>query len=443
MNTKDFAIRALRTRPSWCPGQSGCRQQRNTTPRLAGRQVALENESPRRAGLLALANEATIGADGWVKLASYGDHPLQREIVGADGVATVENYIQRFTKESAVALANSHNGFFGKLRKLRRGAPIKRGHSDRWEVAAEEGVNLAVKKPAALENSNLGMFAKLEARDEALYGLPIFDDTARDVIERERLRFFSPFWWGDVVGLENEAFVFLPTELISVALTDSPNLKDSPALANAREKQTTEENTMKKKLIELLKKHGIALANEEDATIESALPALESKLDQRAALENEKTNLGTERDTAKTALTNEQTEHGKTRTALENANSELNDTTLNLAIAEGRIAPSERATRLETLKTGGTTARKALLNEAVKFKVTATTTEARKDASKPLDAAGANKAAKRLVALGNELFAKGGYASNADAYGAAKETEEGKKLVAQLEDYKKGGSEKE
>jgi hypothetical protein len=417
---------------------SGCRQQGEPTPVRLGRQVALENEN-RRAGLLGLANEATLGADGWVMLASYGDHPLQREVVDASGVATVEKFIQRVTKDGAVAMANSHNSFFGKLRKLSRGAPIKRGHSDRWEVADEEGVQLAAKKPAALENANLGIFARLEARDSALFGLPIFDDAAQRVIEVEKLKYFSPFWWGDVVALENGIPIFEPNELISVALTDSPNLKDSPALANAREKQEQQtENTMKKKLIELLKKHGIALANEDDATIESKLPELEAKLDQRTALENEKATLA---ETHKTALTNEQDAHGTTRTALENATGELNETTVSLAIAEGRIAPSERATRIAALKLPAD--RKALLNETVKFKVTATTTAARKDGSKPLDDAGANKAAKRLVALGNELFAKGGYETNADAYGAAKETEEGKKLVAQLEEHKQGGSDKE
>jgi hypothetical protein len=413
------------------------------TPHSAFR-VALANDTTRRAGLFALANESAIGADGYVRLATYGDHPLNREIVGADGVATVEKFIQRFTKESAVALANNHNGFFGKLRKLRRGAPIKRGHSDRWDVADEEGVTLALQKPAALENANLGMFARLEAREDALYGQPIFTDAAQTVIERERLRFFSPYWWSNIVGLENGAFVAEPYELISVALTDSPNLKDSPALANAKETQTNnKENTMKKKLIELLKKAGVALANEEDATIEAALPQLETQLTQRTALENEKSTLTTDRDAQKTALANEQTQHATTRTALENATTEVNETTVNLAIAEGRISPSERATKVASLKTGGETARKALLNEAVKYKVTPTTTDARRSASAPLDQSGATKAAKRLVALGNELFAKGGFSDPSEAYGAAKETEEGKKLVAQLDEFKKGGDDKE
>jgi hypothetical protein len=407
--------------------------------RAPTRKVALANEEAKRTGLISLANELMIGSDGWVKLASYRDYPLSRTVLDAGGVEVEEKYIQRVTPESAARMAKAHNSFFGKVLKLRRGAPIRARHTDRWDVAAQEGVTLAHKKPAALENSSYGIFAQLDARADGLYGLPIFEAGAQQIIERDKLKYFSPFWWTDMIGLENSIPVVEPTELISVALTDSPNLKDSPALSNARENKPQpqkKEDTMLKKIIALMTKFGIALANESETEVESKLPELETKLSQRAALENEKTTQAGRITALENEVNTEKTDHGKTKTALANETSEANGLAIDLAIAEGRIAPSERNTRLEALKTGGSTGRKALLNETVKFKVTPVTTDARRSETAVTDDKGAQKAARRLVALGNELFSKGGFATNADAYGAAKETEEGRKLVQQLEDYK-------
>ena len=408
------------------------------------RRVALANEASRLR--LALENEATIGADGWVRLAPFGDHPMTREIV-VKGVTVQEHFLQRLTPENARRMAALHNSLFGKLRRLRRGAPIYRRHPDLQKIAEEEGIERP-ETEVALSNDKVGIFAELAARADGFYGLPIFADEARVAIENEGLKYFSPFWWSDVTAEEQRDgttwFVAEPYELISAALTDSPNLRGSPALANERQRSastqptTPNESPMKKKLIEMLKKHGVALENEEDATVESALAEVDTRLNARAALENEKVTLtgqvntaNTELATSRTALANEQTEHGKTRTALENEQRAHDKSLVALAIAEGRIAPSESATRLETLKTGGADARKALANEAPKYKVAPLTTSARKETSATNSKA--PRPSQRLVALANELFAKGGHKTFEAAYAAAKATEEGQKLVQQIE----------
>jgi len=407
------------------------------------RRVALANDTTRRAGLVGLSNEAVIGDDGWVKISPYGDHKKIREIE-VNGVVIEEKFIQRLTPENARQMAETHNSLFGKIRRLRRGAPIYRGHADRYDVAKVEGVKLPARGPA-LSNEKMGIFAELQARADGLYALPVFAEEGRVAIENDGLKYFSPLWWTDCIGFEGEWEIAIPVEFISAALTAHPNISGSTALANERgnnaDSDPKTQETMNKKLLEkilgICRRNGIALANEDEATIDAGLDQLDTKLTQRTALENEKTTTLTPRITAlENEVRTEKDAHGTTRVALENARTAHATSLVDLAIAEGRITPSERPAKLALFGAKGETfdaGKKALENEAVKYPTTSRTGAARKETStiaKPT----ALEASKRLTALANEKFDKGGFTSPEDAYAAARE--EHPELVAKIEEAK-------
>jgi phage I-like protein len=377
---------------------------------------ALANE---RSALVALSNEFVSAADGWVRLAPYGLHPLQRA-VRQDGRTVVQQFMQDLSRDAAETMARTHNSVFGKIRNLRRGAPIYRGHADRWDVAKQEGVSLAARQPAALANEKLGMFAELDARDDGLYGLPVFADEARAAIENEGLKYFSPFWWTDLVEVKDGVTIVRPSEFISAALTAQPNISGGHALANENDQLN---EPMKKKLLELLRKYGFALANEEDATIEGALTQLDATLGQRSALENERntlttsiTTLTTERDTARTDLAAERNALTTERAALANERTGHAGALIDLAITEGRIAASDRATRLAAFAQNFESARTALANEKPKFRITSVVDGTRKEHATTT----APHPSQKLVALANEALDKKQYGTFEDAYAAVK-----------------------
>ena len=405
------------------------------------RRVALANDTTRRAGLVGLSNEAVIGDDGWVKISPYGDHKKIREIE-MDGVVIEEKFIQRLTPENARQMAEAHNSLFGKIRRLRRGAPIYRGHADRYEVAKMEGVKLPARGPA-LSNEKMGIFAELQARADGLYALPVFAEEGRVAIENDGLKYFSPLWWTDCIGFEGDWEIAIPVEFISAALTAHPNISGSTALANERgtdadSETKTQQDIMKKKLIDLLKKHGVALENENDTTVEAGLDQLDQRLTQRTALENEKTTTLQPRITAlENEVQTEKNAHTTTRTALENERMGHADSLTDLAVAEGRISPSQRAAYRAKFGAKGETfaaGRTALENEAVKYPTASRTTDARKGTSTTAKPS-ALEASKRLTALANEKFDKGGFATPEDAYAAARE--EHPELVTKIEEGKK------
>jgi hypothetical protein len=357
-------------------------------------------------GIVGLENEFSVGADGWVKIAPYGDSIKERQVRHDTGTRT-EIYLQRLDKPAAYAMVRKFNSLLGKLKRFVVGVPIYKRHPDLTKITPN-----AVATSLANDASEYGMFAALEAREDGFYGQPVITPAGKIAIENEGLKFLSPHWWALPIGKTSNGYpIMSPIELISAGLTDRPNIPGGEALANERQRK---EETMKQKLISLMALFGIALANDaSDEKIEEGLKQLETKAKEATGLANEKTTLTTAKTEAETALANEKAAHTTTRTNLEGQLTEARtalanerksriELMLDVAILQGRITPAEKpqwASEMERDFAGKST---ALANEAVKVKTTSLTANlgARKG-----EATKVNDAQSQLIALANERMA--------------------------------------
>jgi Mu-like prophage I protein len=319
------------------------------------RLVALANEAPEQVGIVGLDNEFSLGADGWVKIAPYGDSIKERTVRKGLSLKQ-ETFVQRLDKAAAEAMVQKFNSAWSKLKRFVVGVPIFKRHPDLSTVTP--GV---VSEALANDKTEYGQFADLQAREDGFYGKPVITAAGRVAIENEGLKFLSPFWWAQAVGKTQNGFpIVSPIELISAGLTDRPNIPGGEALAN--ERRAMQHKQMKDKLIKLLGFFGIALANEAtDEQIDGAIKQAEAAAGKVTALENEKTTLTRSKTDAETALTNERTAHANTksglesqltevRTALANERKERITLILDNAVREGRITIAQRpqwATDLE------------------------------------------------------------------------------------------------
>lgn len=363
-------------------------------------RVALANES-ERVEIIGLDNEFNLGADGWVKIAPYGESVKERTVRTPSGGTQHEIYVQRLDKPSAEAMVKNFNSLLGKLKRFVVGVPIYKRHPDLQAITPN-----AVSAALANDKSEYGMFAALEAREDGFYGQPVITPAGRVAIENEGLKFLSPHWWAMQVGKTRNGYpIVSPFELISAGLTDRPNIPGGEALANERRAQ--DEKIMKQNIIRLLALFGIALANDaSDEKIEEGLKQLETKARDLTALANEKETLTQSKTTAETSLTTERTAHDATKklldaekVALANERKARIESMLDLAIAQGRITAAERPVWAGDLEKDFAAKSVALANEAVKVKTQATTANlgARKgEADKTTDVQ------NQCIALANE-----------------------------------------
>ena len=336
---------------------------------------------------IALHNSSAIDDDGWALIAPFGRHPKTRLFreSSPDGRTHVkeQKFIQVLDNESADALVSSENSFFRKLKRALVGIPVFKGHGD-----------LNDHDPKAIagdtQKIKLGVIDKIRKRQpaagqcggiEAHFALD--NDGAEAVAAGWKLP--SAFWLVMPIGNEvladgQKAILARPFKLLSVALTQFPNISGVESLANSRghvmpsrgsaksmadqptasTKQTqSNDDPMKQLLIGWLAAQGKALAN--DATEQTVFDAFNQEMLTRTtsitALDNEKTalassitTLSTERDAhkqradeANMALANEQTG----RRAERRGRAEL---ATDLAIQRGKKTVAERETIIASLE---------------------------------------------------------------------------------------------
>lgn len=138
----------------------------------------------------------------WFQVAPYGEHPNR---VG----------LQVFTKPAADKIVASFNSVASRVGRLFRGAPIYAGHPDvdpaRWP-----------------DSRRLGKIVALEARNDGLYAKAEWNTLGAENNENGFYVYPSPRWL-----CEKAAKGIAPVELISVGLTNTPNIRSSaPVTAN-------------------------------------------------------------------------------------------------------------------------------------------------------------------------------------------------------------------
>ena len=239
-------------------------------------QAEFCNEASPAKTTIYFANDISIGGDGWAMVVPIGDHPSLALTVQPDGKIKKQMSIQRITQASAEAMVTEFNNSRKGLRKFFKGLPIFVGHPD--------GPGMAKRYP---DKEPKGIFSALEVRADGLYGQPVFTNEGSALVDGQSPQFkaFSARLVDSVPdGDVNGQPVFTPTKIVSVGLTNHPQLpvhffNSDDTLADTAE-ITPHTNKMKKKLIAVCALLGIQFANEnaDDAATEAALDQVNTKV---------------------------------------------------------------------------------------------------------------------------------------------------------------------
>jgi hypothetical protein len=181
------------------------------------RAAAREGEEP----VLPLNNECSIpcsplprefradlenSGDEWVQLSPYGDFPHARGL-------------QRVNREAAEGMAANFARFSSRLGRLFGGIPFFVGHPD-----LPQAHELADRKA-------YGWAGELAAREDGMYARVKWSEAGLELLKNGHFKFLSPYWEARPIGNEEGRKVFQPVALLSVGLTNTPNLPVK-ALAN-------------------------------------------------------------------------------------------------------------------------------------------------------------------------------------------------------------------
>jgi hypothetical protein len=262
------------------------------------RIVALAN-SDEPMPFEALENSAAgIDDDCWCLIAPFGRWPKTYQYADA-GVAKTKKFIQALDNESADALVSKDNSFFTRLKRAFVGVPVFKLHGDIKDVDPKSLANSAEKIKVGV----VDQIRKSERGIEAHFALD--NDGAAAV--QAGYKFPSAYWWVLPVGLENDSIVAKPFKLISVALTQFPNISGVESLANdrggsaaipsAEDKNKNKKTDMKKLAGWLMAMGATSLANAADPTEEQVLDGFKTVL---AAKGSEATALANEKSTTTT-----------------------------------------------------------------------------------------------------------------------------------------------
>ncbi len=325
--------------------------------------------------IYALANEMAIDEDNTSEIfIPFGSWPYGlKAVVGTNGSESKVFVTQKFDLEGAKHIATLISDT---VAKGNPGIPIYWGHPDVPDVAA--------KFP---DKRAKGWIRKAEVSERGLklFDIEWLDDPASG------FGWFSPYWHGvPTMTDKNNATVEI-NEIISVGLTNQPNILDF-RLANEAEYETTTSGTAaqpkdktmdREKLLEVL-----GLPPE---TTDEQIIAEITKLKTTAA------DSATKLEAANAEIEAEKQEKEKAETALANERTARVNIMLDNAIADGRISPAARPAWAKRLAEDPANGAIALANEKPLKTMSVTGN---------LNQAAAN-GSDSIMALANEKVAKG------------------------------------
>jgi hypothetical protein len=397
--------------------------------------VALANETgPEGEALIGLGNElGEATADGWIRIA-YGEHAHDQGL-------------QRFGRAQADEMVGYFKNGWNRLKRAITGLPIYSGHPDLADQLRKQRTALANDaQRAALDRRiaeldrqytdkrEYGAIADMQARDDGLYLKPVLPPAGEALVNAGKNR-FSPHWLAKAIGQEHGRTVFAPVHLLSIGLTDRPNIADT-SLINSKPENQPMNPVLQKKLIELLAALGrTPLANEATddqftAELTASIPvatalahrpeatALANEQGKVTELQGKVTELQAKITTADTALANEKKAHGDTIKA-------RNEALVVAAIKTGRVPEANKVVWLGRLERDFATESVALANETGALKTTSRTADlgAR---TQP------NAASEQFTALVNEALPKHGN-DWGKTWRAVAATTKGKELLIKMD----------
>jgi hypothetical protein len=148
----------------------------------------------------------------FIRIVEFGEHPHQKGL-------------QRVSFQVARRLEDNFHSLRGLLARRFGGLPVYVGHPDDPEYAGQPGHS---------DTRAHGWVVDLQARPDGLYGEIKWAKSGRELIDNANYKFFSPRWVMRSVGNG----VFEPVRLLSVGLTNTPNIpgdviaNEAPAVAS-------------------------------------------------------------------------------------------------------------------------------------------------------------------------------------------------------------------
>jgi phage I-like protein len=152
------------------------------------------------------SNAYSVAAE--TMLIPYGDHPHK-------------NGVQRLTRETAETMVSNFNGFLAKLGRLFGGMPVYIGHPDDPAFSNQH-----------TDARAYAWIMGMEAREDGLALIPKWSKPGEEIVSNAHYKWFSPRWACKEIGRENGRAILAPARLISVGLTNMPNIAGIPPLAN-------------------------------------------------------------------------------------------------------------------------------------------------------------------------------------------------------------------
>lgn len=149
-----------------------------------------------------------IVEEEWIQIAPLGDHAHAQGMQRVDALCVAQ-------------MANRFNSFRARIGRMFAGVPVFEGHHD--------------SDPEKYPNGrSFGWVIELQDRgSEGLWARVKWTDEGRQLVKGGQYKFVSPLWTGREIARENGKIIYRPEDLLSLALTNLPNLP-LPPLANER-----------------------------------------------------------------------------------------------------------------------------------------------------------------------------------------------------------------
>ena len=249
VNSRDRSIKSLSETLSETSSDSPVKESEHSEIASCSAPSTVENDNRIRVHscplvVSGLSNTFELIQSDWIQLSPYGDFPHVRGL-------------QRVDREAAETMVKQFNSFRGRLGRLFGGAPFYVGHPDLPQTS-----ELADRKA-------YGWVMQLEAREDGLYGFVKWSDAGLDLLQQAHYKYLSPFWEAKQIGAENGRPIFRPTVLVSVGLTNQPNIPVKP-LANSETTPETLSQALSSHLSEPCSSRG-------DETLSDSPPATDNE----------------------------------------------------------------------------------------------------------------------------------------------------------------------
>ena len=189
----------------------------------------------------------------WVRLATFGTHPHPKGR-------------QRFTRQAGREMTRYFNSLRGRLARRFGGIPVYIGHPDDPAFA---------RQPGHQDTRAYAWIHALEDREDGLWALPRWSEAGGELLKNAFYKYLSPRWAMKPLG----DGVFQPVRLLSVGLTNRPNIPGEPITEKAQRSVLNSEIKLKQRRNKMIEKITDKLGLSPDANEEEILQSLESLLD--------------------------------------------------------------------------------------------------------------------------------------------------------------------